>query len=316
MSHLREEGIFISFLNSYFPNKKDNIKQIIIKLLFLLSFVGIVVSSVYIGNYFLTAEREEKVIEASRDIWYGESENDAQEIGGYVDSSNKIPSELLKEQNPDFKGWITLAGANVDNPIYQSYDNEYYLNHNQNKQRSIYGALFFESTNVITEENVDRNLVVYGHEMKNGSMFGSLKKLKNLSFYKENSLIELTVNDIKANYRIYAVFILNAKKEDDNGYVYNIYRQNFINKSDFENWVNEAQRRSIIDTKVAVDYDDDILTLVTCSEDFPNARLVVMAKKLGAAEIATNENTAAKTNSAPLYPQKWYDKRGIKREEN
>lgn len=317
METFNEGGFLKSFLESYFPNRKDNFKQIIIKILFLLSFLGIVVSSVYIGNYFLRAEREEKVIDASRNIWYNQTEEHGESLDEATDSSNKkSPSQLLKEQNSDFKGWISLKGANVDNPIYQSYDNNYYLNHNQDKQKSVYGALFFDSSNVITEQEVDRNLIIYGHEMKNGSMFGSLKKLKNVNFYKENSMIELTVNDVKSYYRIYAVFVLNAKKQDDNGYIYNIYRQDFINKNDFENWVDEAMRRSIIDTNVSVDSDDDILTLVTCSNDFENARLVVQARKLGDSEEKTDENYAAKTNSKPLYPQKWYDERGIKKEEN
>ena len=313
MSRFKEEGFWKSFFESYFPNKKDNIKQIIIKLLFLISFVGIVVSSVYIGNYFINNEMEEKVIETSRDIWHDET---LEETTSSNEKKTNRRTQLLKEQNADFKAWITLAGANVDNPVYQTNNNEYYLNHNQNKQRSVYGALFFDKDNVITEQEVDRNLVVYGHEMNNGSMFGSLKKLKNLNFYKENSLITLNLNDVEAYYRIYAIFVLNARKEDDNNYIYNIYRQSFINKKDFESWTDEAMRRSIIDTKVDVNYDDEILTLVTCSQDFKDARLVVMAKKLDEMQDIETENLDAKTNPKPLYPQKWYDERGIKRKEN
>lgn len=316
MGRFKEGGFWASFLESYFPNSKDNLKQIMIKLLFLISFAGIVISSVYIGNYFLTAEKEENVVEAGRDIWYGETEYYGEELAQNDENRQESPSELLKKQNSDFKGWISLKGANVDNPIYQTDNNNYYLNHNQNRQKSVYGALYFDSANVITEQKVDRNLIIYGHEMKNGSMFGSLKKLKNLSFYKENSLVELTLNDVKSYYRIYAVFVLNAKKEDDNNYIYNIYRQDFINKNDFENWVNEAHRRSIIDTNITVDGDDDILTLVTCSGDFENARLVVMAKKLKNSQEISQQNYNAKTNPKPLYPQKWYDERGIKKEEN
>lgn len=309
MSKANKKNFFISFYESYIPNKKDNFKQIAIKILFLVSFVTLVVSATYIGNYFLTAQKENNTVQDSRDIWYelvSENEDIAVEEG-------PSPEDVLRSQNSDFKAWISLAGANVDNPVYQSTDNSYYLSHNQEKKKSIYGALFFDYQNIITKEKVDKNLIIYGHEMKNGTMFGSLKKLRNLSFYKENSTVELTLYGEKSTYRIYSVFVLNATRADDDGYIYNISRNKFINESDFNKWVEEGLERSIIDTNVNVEFSDDILTLVTCAEDFENARLVVMAKKLDDAEDKSPINNEAHTNPDPLYPAKWYEIRGIKK---
>ena len=302
-------NFFRSFYESYIPNKRDNFKQITIKILFLVSFVTLVVSATYIGYYFLTAQKESNTVQDSRDIWYElPSENEEETV-----ADAPSPEDILRSQNSDFKGWLSLVGANVDNPVYQTTDNSYYLNHNQEKKKSIYGALYFDYENVITEEKVDKNLVIYGHEMKNGTMFGSLKKLRNLSFYKENSTVELTLYGEKSTYRIYSVFVLNATRADDDGYIYNISRKKFINDDDFNKWVDEAMDRSIIDTNVKVEFGDDILTLITCAGDFDNARLVVMAKKLDETEDKSPVNNEAHTNPDPLYPAKWYEVRGIKK---
>lgn len=319
-----KNGFLKRFYESYIPNGRDNLKQIILKVLFIISFVGLVISTGYIANYFLTAEKEDRVIEDTRAIWHNvevETETDSanQEIENddYKISAAALKAhEILKKRNSDFRGWISLPGAGVDNPVYQTNNNSYYLDHNQNKEKSVYGALFFDYSNNVTEEQIDRNLIIYGHEMKNGSMFGSLKKLRNLSFYKENSTIELTLYGKKSVYRIYSLFVLNASKKDDEGYIYNIYRQNFLNDEDFFSWVSEAKERSIINTNVEVLPEDDILTLITCAGDFDNARLVVMAKKLKNSDNQSPQNSDAHTNTDPRYPAKWYNDRGIKREDN
>lgn len=319
MSHYKENGFWKGIFESYIPNRRDNLKQIIIKVVFLIAFLTMLISAGFIANHFITAEREENIIEDARDIWYSTADTVSDDTQNNVADDETAKTGLtdaekaLKELNSDFKGWLTLKGAGVDHPVYQTGDNSYYLNHNQNKQKSAYGALYFDYENVITEEKVDKNLIIYGHEMKNGSMFGSLKKLRNLSFYKENSTVELTLSGEKSTYRIYAIFVLNASKADDDGYVYNIYKQTFADEDEFNSWVNEACERSIIDTNVGVEYDDEILTLVTCAGDFDNARLVVMAKKLDEYEDKSSMNYDAHTNSDPRYPAKWYEERGIER---
>ncbi len=318
MSH--SNSFFKRFYESYIPNSRDNLKQIIFKILFIISFIGLVVSTSYIANYFLTAEKEDKVIENTREIWHNveNTENEIiEDIADYEFSEAALKAHnILKKQNSDFTGWLSLPAAGVDNPVYQTKNNSYYLDHNQNKSKSVYGALFFDYNNKITEDETDRNLIIYGHEMKNGSMFGSLKKLRNLSFYKENSTVELTIYGKRSVYRIYSVFVLNASKKDDDGYIYNIYRQNFLDDNDFFSWVSEAKERSIIDTNVEVLPENDILTLITCAGDFNNARLVVMAKKLNNNEDKSPVNNEAHANPDPRYPAKWYTDRGIKREEN
>ncbi len=318
MNKIKDCGLrFLKYLYiSYIPNRRDNIKQILIKILFLFCFVTLIVSSSYIVNYFLSADKQDDIINDSREIWHSASENQiVTQDETKTDEISDAKKALLKE-NSDFKGWIKLSNTKIDNPIYQTTNNTYYLDHNQKGQKSVYGALYFDYKNKITEEETDKNLIIYGHEMKNGSMFGNLKKLKSLNFYKQNPVVEFSTLYKDSTYKIFSIFILNADKKDDDGYIYNIYRQKFIDESDFDIWAAEALQRSIIDTNIDVKMDDNIITLVTCSNDFENARLIVMARETRDGESSIVDTSRAVVNPKPIYPKKWYTKRGIKRSES
>lgn len=304
MRHAKEkENIFHKLYLSYIPNRRDNLKQIIIKVFFLIALIAFIVSAAYITNYFLSAKHQDGIIDEARSVWYEETQtNDDTELSAI---------ELLLKENSDFKGWITVPNTKIDNPIYQTDNNDFYLTHNQQKQKSAYGALFFDCKNVITESETDKNLVIYGHHMKNGSMFANLTKYKQLSFYKQNPTIEFSTLYKKGTYKIYAAFVLNASKADDNDYIYNISRKSFIDDDDFDSWVNEARQRSLINTGVDVKNGDNIITLVTCTYDFDNARFVVMAREIREGEDPNEDTSKAAANPSPRYPKRWYDDRGI-----
>ena len=304
MKHANEkENIFHKLYLSYIPNRRDNLKQIIIKVFFLIALIAFIVSAAYITNYFLSAKHQDGIIDEARSVWHEETQtNDDTELSAI---------ELLLRENSDFKGWITVPNTKIDNPIYQTDNNDFYLTHNQQKQKSVYGALFFDCKNVITESETDKNLVIYGHHMKNGSMFANLTKYKQLSFYKQNPTIEFSTLYKKGTYKIYAAFVLNASKADDNDYIYNISRKSFIDDDDFDSWVNEARQRSLINTGVDVKNGDNIITLVTCTYDFDNARFVVMAREIREGEDPNEDTSKAAANPSPRYPKRWYDDRGI-----
>ena len=290
---------------SYNPNARDKIKQKNIKVFFLISLIPLIVSASYLANYFLSAKKQDNIIKSSRNIWHGTVSTDS--------SAQKLTvNEYMLRENSDFRGWITVPNTRVDNPIYQTADNSFYLTHNQKKQKSAYGSLFFDCENKITEEETDKNLVIYGHHMKNGSMFADLTKYRSLSFYRQNPTLEFSTLYKKSTYKVYAVFVLNASKSDDNNYIYNISRKSFANDEDFESWSGEAYERSLINTGVDVNKDDNIITLVTCVYDFDDARLVVMARETREDEDASVDTSAAKANPSPRYPKRWYDDRGIK----
>lgn len=308
MKHLKETGSAHDFFRrlffSYIPNRRDNLKQTVIKVFFLISLVTLVVSAVYLANYFLSARKQVNIIKETAEIWHG---TDIAGLNGKISAN-----DYMLAQNGDFKGWITVPNTRIDNPIYQAEDNSYYLTHNQKKEKSAYGALFFDCGNTITENDTDCNLVIYGHHMQNGTMFADLTKYRSLSFYKENPTIEFSTLYKTSVYKVYAVFVLNASKEDDGGYIYNISRRNFTDDDDFNAWADEAYERSLINTEVDVVRGDNIITLVTCVYDFDDARLVVMAREAREGEDETQNTALATANPNPRYPERWYEERKTK----
>lgn len=307
MNLMNKEGVLGRFFNhiyvSFIPNRKDNLKQILIKVIFIVSFVTMIVSAVYISFYFINTAKQNSIVDRSRDIWHS--------VESAAETASTDRNSLLLTENPDFKGWITIGGTNVDNPIYQAENNSFYLNHNQKRESSSHGALFFDSKNQVTQDKTDSNLVIYGHNMKDGSMFGTLKNYKSLAFYKENPTIDFSTLYDSGTYKIYSVFVLNASKSDDNGCIYNISRNSFYNDEDFKSWADEAYQRSIINTGVGVQNDDRIITLITCCNDFDNARLVIMARKTRDGEATQVDTSGASANKNARYPKKWYDDRGL-----
>ena len=293
----------LGLLFKVIPTRKDSIKDIVLKLVSILAVVGLLVSSTVLITHFVDENYQRGIISDARGNFDFENTDKNEESGTYNAFDN------LYRKNPDIKGWISISNTNVDNPIYQTTDNDYYLNHNMLKQKSRYGALYFDYTNHIEFENNSKNLTIYGHDMRDKSMFGSLSKYRNLSFYKQNPVIKLKTLYEQHDYVIFATMVTNAKAADDNGYLYNYTVSQFESSESFLSWIDEALERSLINTGIEISEDDEILTLSTCCYDFNDARFVIMAKKLKNGQLA--DVSGAYYNKNARYPQAWYDKRGL-----
>ena len=297
----------LSLLFKIFPTKKDGIKDIILKSVSILAVIGLLVSSTVLISHFADESHQRAIITTARENFDFENEEKNEETGAY-----NVFDDLYS-QNPDIKGWISISNTKVDNPIYQSStekDRDFYLTHNMLKKKSRYGALYFDFNNHIEFENNSKNLTIYGHDMRDKSMFGSLSKFRDLSFYKKNSIIKLKTLYDQNDYVIFATFVANAKAADDNGYLYNYTLSQFESSEHFLSWIDEALERSLITTNIEIDENDEILTLSTCCYDFDDARYVIMAKKLDNSVAAPDVSSAAYNKNA-RYPQAWYDKRGL-----
>jgi len=279
---------------SYIPNRHDSFRRLTIKISFIIAPFILLIAIIFFNNHFLKINKQENYINSSREIW--KSYLSEQEKPDALKKAN----EKLLAINSDYKGWISIDNTKINNPIFQTNNNTYYLNHNQNKKKSYYGALQFDYKNIITESFTDKNLIVYGNNLDNGSMFGTLEKFKGLNYYKYHSTIKLSTLYKNAEYKIFSVFILNTGLQEDSNYVYNIYKQQFTDSNDFDLWINEAYERSLIDTGVDVNIDDRFLTLVTEVNDFENAKLVLMAReKRDKNDTAFTSPASPKTNPNP-----------------
>ena len=175
-------------------------------------------------------------------------------------------------QNPDFVAWLRIPGTNVDYPVVQTDNPDYYLNHTFSGKSSVVGTLF--SLADADYAAPGRNIAIYGHHLRSSGekMFTSLMRYKNPDFYEDNQTIVLDSLYRHSEYTIFAV--VNMKAGD-----WEPSRTTFSGDAAFMAFVNRAKSESLYDTGVEVGADDSILTLITCDRSYAGkkGRLVILA---------------------------------------
>ena len=305
----KKDGFFIRALKFFIPWKGDPAKELFRKLVFLVALVVFIGAFSYLAVYLNDRLKYEASINYAEELV---NQNDT--TVGTDQIMNKYRD--LYNDNNDFCGWITIPNTNVDGAIYQTLNNSYYINHNGQKKSSIYGAYFADYKCTIAAEGSSQNITVYGHHMRDQTMFAQIRKYKDISFYKENPTLTFDTLYSSSKYKVFAAFITNADPADDNGYFFDFAVQGFINQEDFLAWIEQVRRRSIINTAVDVVEGDDILTLSTCTYELGTSmdmRFVVMARKVRDGETETVNVADATQNATPLYPAAWYKRFGSKK---
>lgn len=300
----KKKATFVDWLKNFIPWKGDNFSKVLTKSLFMVIIVSLVVSSCYVGDFMIKYFQNKGIIEEARKKYDRNNDTFNEETGIY----NRF--DLLLEQNSDCIGWITVPNTKIDNPIYQTTDNDYYLVNNSIKEKSVYGAIFADYRDIISPKGNSKNITLYGHHMKDGSMFAQLHRYKSMSFYKENPVITFdTIYGTGGNYKVIACMITNSDAMDDNGYFFDFATPSFRSDADFMNWIEQVRRRSIYNTDVDVIASDHILTMSTCTYEVKDKELlcVVIARKVRDGEsIAVNTGDVT-SNTKVIYPQAWYD---------
>ena len=175
-------------------------------------------------------------------------------------------------QNPDFVAWLRIPGTNVDYPVVQTDNPDYYLNHTFSGKSSVVGTLF--SLADADYAAPGRNIAIYGHHLRSSGekMFTSLMRYKNPDFYEDNKTVVLDSLYRRSEYTIFAV--VNMKVGD-----WEPSRTTFSGDAAFMAFVNRAKSESLYDTGVEVGADDHILTLITCDRSYAGkeGRLVILA---------------------------------------
>lgn len=178
-------------------------------------------------------------------------------------------------QNTDMVGWLSVAGTTINYPVMQTKDNpNYYLKRNFAKEYSDLGTPY-------VQENCDLdssdNLVIYGHHIKGGKLFGALEDYKSKSFYEEHKTIQFDTLTQQGEYEIIAVFKTVAYSSE--GFRY----YDFVdaeNEKEFNAYIEKCKELALYDTGVTAEYGDKLITLSTCEYSAQNGRLVVVAKKV------------------------------------
>lgn len=176
------------------------------------------------------------------------------------------PLMALFEQNNDLIGWIKIADTRIDYPIVKGRDNEFYLERDFNREKSKAGSIFMDYRNI--GDGQDGHTIIYGHRMKDKTMFADLMRFKDPSFYKNHRVIAIDTLYGRKEYKVFAAYTTNTDFHFIETRFETISRQAFI---------QEIQKRSVHEWDVDIREDDRILTLATCTYDFEDARFVVHA---------------------------------------
>ena len=177
-------------------------------------------------------------------------------------------NELLSK-NSDTVGWIEIKGTNVNYPIVQTKDNDYYLHHAFDKTYNDAGWVFMDYRN--NAVNFNQNTVIYAHSRYNGTMFGSLRNILKSSWYtnKENHIIRLSTPTENTMWQVFSVYTI----PKESYYI----TPSFSTEESYMEFLNTIKGRSEVEFSGTVNTSDKVLTLSTCQDDFGN-RIVMHAK--------------------------------------
>ena len=253
-------------------NKKGRRKKYLTSLIFIILIIIFLYSAYHLINIFIGYKEGDDAYDDINIVFQSPDTHDENNIIENPKGEEKQPREewtwnfpKMLEINKDTKGWIK-QGNKLSYPVLQTKDNNYYLTHLPNGKGNKAGSLFIDYR--ISQGLEDRHSIIYGHNMKNKSMFGSLIGYYKESYYKNNKTFDIY---IKEKHYIYEVFAAYETPEVSDTYSYG-----FANDEVFNEYLIKSRKKSIYNTEFReLTSVDKIITLSTCTEDDDTKRFVV-----------------------------------------
>lgn len=180
--------------------------------------------------------------------------------------------------NSDMAGWLLVPGTNIDYPImWTPEDENYYLYRAFDKSDNVNGSLILDTDSSLNP--LTTNLIIHGHNMKSGAMFGNLTDYESRDYYEDHKQIILYTEECQRNYEIIAVFRSQVyKKSDDVFKFYKFFQAD--TQEEFDDFYQNIKELSAYDTGVTAEFGDRFITLSTCVYHVTNGRFVVVAKEI------------------------------------
>ena len=235
-----------------------NKKKTIIKTMTIICLVGSIVTLILMLNWNNDVKENNQI---------------QQNLEKYLETANEdrinIDFEELKKINKDTVGYIEVPNTNIRYVVVKGEDNSYYLNHNFNKEKNVAGWIFMDYKN--KADGTDKNLVIYGHETKDGSMFGSLSNLLSEDFIKkkENLIITFVTERGIKKYKIFSIYTI----EPEDYYISVDFDDN-----EFNRFKEKIKKRSLFQLESDLE-NKNIITLSTC-QNHGAKRLAVHAVEI------------------------------------
>ena len=274
-------------------NKKT--KKIHIIIYFLLT-VLIVLSVIYIINFFSLKKEavdesnllnainidDEATKTSTEEILSKEVEETNQIENPVMEESTEETERMLKvkklqEENEDIVGWIEIENTNINYPVLQGTDNEYYMTHNYKKEKSKNGSIFLDSN--YNWQISSNNLLIYGHNLGNGTMFQELLKYEKKSFYEKHPTIRFTTTEEDAEYEIISVFKSRVYYKSEKNVFRYYYFINSQSEEEYNQFVKNAKNSSLYEIDATATYGNQLITLSTCSYYVQDGRFAVVGRK-------------------------------------
>ncbi len=303
-----------------FPKRGDSPFEVIRKCVFLMSCTIFMVCVFLIGKYYWENYQNAEVLKEFENQYHPDRVDPTEETEPRVEGFEYygyLPTvEALLQKNPEIVGFISIPDTKVQYPVLQHKvpedGNEYYLKRNYLLQHENAGSIFMDYRDYFDFvvdgkkqfENSD-NLIIYGHNMHDYSMFGGLKHYINqANYYDEHPIIYLNSNYRKYQYKIFGMIIVDIEDETETKFDY-WNTIDFADEQQFYDYVNEIKRRTVRLTDVDVKYGDQLVTLSTCNSTFTEGRLVVFGRLLREGEDLM-EGCTSQPNPNIKWPNSYY----------
>lgn len=287
------DKLAVRMLKAVFPVKGDSAGEVIRKIIFIIAvavFVGagiMLVSTLIQSRQAIDIQESNKSVIVTTVATYTDTDGNTYTVKPTPDQNiqhNFDVAEYYRSINEDYVGYLEVEGCDIYEPVVQAEDNEKYLHTTLYGGTNKAGTVFADYRCTISEDYMSPNIVLYGHNQEDLTMFGSLKDYKqNIEFYRENPTVKFNPAFESGEYLIYGYFVTHVyENQDSNGVVfhYQDYIETLNDERTFEWYINEVQKRNQIVTPVDVKFGDKLLCLSTCSNEFSNSRFVVFARKL------------------------------------
>lgn len=230
----------------------------------------------------LVNENEEAINDTVITIITGSEQMGNIQTNSEVETTTSSPGNRdrfasLVERNNDFIGWLSIDGTEINYPVmYTPEEPEYYLQRDFDKNTSNSGIPFIGEGCTIDSDNI----ILYGHNMKNGTMFSDLLKFSDKEYWEQHPYISFDTLERSVNYEIIAAFPERVHTKDETN-VFRYYEYGgTLSEEQFNEYLEHIKRISLYDTGVAASYGEQLISLSTCAYHTKNGRFVVVAKEI------------------------------------
>ena len=259
-------------------NKDSSFKKILIILLTIIFICcAILFAKIKITEH-IENEKQKEISRALDNIRLEPNEEDSDEVDASQMTERMLKLKKLKTENKDIVGWIEIEGTNINYPVLQGRNNEYYLTHDYKREYISTGSIFLDKDYDFSLPS--SNFLIYGHRNKVGLMFDELIKYESESFYKDHKIIRFTTTKEDAEYEVISAFYSKVYYKDERN-VFKYY--NFINannKNEYDDFISNVKKISLYNTGITAQYGEQLMTLSTCDYSVENGRFAVVAKKI------------------------------------